>query len=145
MFFRMRAGWVAPGISLPSCTHRNSIGPVPAAETASVRSLPAAALSTGPGSRVRMGTVAPLIPNDREMGATRSRSISADARWPRRSSTVAMNVSFSPGAYLFDQILKGRFDERLRVLDAGCGDGRNLTYFLRRGFACFGIDRDGEA
>ena len=47
--------------------------------------------------------------------------------------------------YLFDQILKGRFDDRLRVLDAGCGDGRNLIYFLRRGFTCFGVDRDGEA
>ena len=44
--------------------------------------------------------------------------------------------------YLFDQILRGRFDTRRRVLDAGCGDGRNLVYFLRRGFDCFGIDRD---
>jgi tellurite methyltransferase len=47
--------------------------------------------------------------------------------------------------YLFDQLLKGRFDRRPRVLDAGCGDGRNLTYFLRRGFACFGVDRDSVA
>jgi len=47
--------------------------------------------------------------------------------------------------YLFDQLLKGRFDARLRVLDAGCGDGRNLTYFLRRGFTCFAIDRDTQA
>src|SRR4029078_3031682 len=31
------------------------------------------------------------------------------------------------------------------LLDAGCGDGRNLTYFLRRGFACCGIDRDPAA
>ena len=44
--------------------------------------------------------------------------------------------------YLFDQILKGRFDRRARVLDAGCGDGRNLVYFLQRGFTCFGADRD---
>jgi len=44
--------------------------------------------------------------------------------------------------YLFDQLLRGRFDHRPRVLDAGCGDGRNLMYFLRRGFICFGIDRD---
>jgi len=47
--------------------------------------------------------------------------------------------------YLFDQLLRGRFDRRPRVLDAGCGDGRNLTYFLRRGFTCFGIDRDAAA
>jgi tellurite methyltransferase len=44
--------------------------------------------------------------------------------------------------YLFDQILKGRFDRRRRILDAGCGDGRNLVYFLRQEFTCFGADRD---
>jgi SAM-dependent methyltransferase len=47
--------------------------------------------------------------------------------------------------YLFDQILKGRFDRRARVLDAGCGDGRNLVYFLQHGFTCFGADRDSGA
>ena len=47
--------------------------------------------------------------------------------------------------YLFDQLAKGRFDRRRRVLDAGCGDGRNLVYFLRRGFDCFGVDRDPAA
>jgi tellurite methyltransferase len=47
--------------------------------------------------------------------------------------------------YLFDQLLRGRFDRRPRVLDAGCGDGRNLMYFLRHGFTCFGIDRDTRA
>jgi SAM-dependent methyltransferase len=47
--------------------------------------------------------------------------------------------------YLFDQLLRGRLDRRTRVLDAGCGSGRNLTYLLRRGFTCFGIDRDPSA
>ena len=47
--------------------------------------------------------------------------------------------------YLFDQLLRGRFDRRPRVLDAGCGDGRNLLYLLARGFACYGIDRDPGA
>lgn len=42
--------------------------------------------------------------------------------------------------YLFDQLLRGRFDARRRVLDAGCGDGRNLVYFLQRGFTCYAID-----
>jgi SAM-dependent methyltransferase len=44
--------------------------------------------------------------------------------------------------YLFDQLLRGRFDNLPRVLDSGCGDGRNLVYFLKAGFECFGIDAD---
>jgi SAM-dependent methyltransferase len=47
--------------------------------------------------------------------------------------------------YLFDQILRGRFDARSRILDAGCGEGRNLIYFLRHGFTCFGVDEDPTA
>jgi tellurite methyltransferase len=47
--------------------------------------------------------------------------------------------------YLFDQILRGRFDRRRRVLDAGCGTGRNLPFFLRRGFDVRAVDADGEA
>ena len=47
--------------------------------------------------------------------------------------------------YLFDQLLRGRLDRRTRVLDAGCGAGRNIVYLLRRGYECFGIDRDPAA
>lgn len=47
--------------------------------------------------------------------------------------------------YIFDQLLRGRFDGRTRVLDAGCGSGRNLTYFLRSGFEVFGVDRSPTA
>lgn len=42
--------------------------------------------------------------------------------------------------YIFDQLLKGRFVSGMRVLDAGCGSGRNLIYFLRSGFEMFGVD-----
>ncbi len=47
--------------------------------------------------------------------------------------------------YLFDQLVKGSFDERHRLLDAGCGSGRNLPYFLQHGFEVFGIDSDPGA
>ena len=47
--------------------------------------------------------------------------------------------------YLFDQLLRGRFDGRTRILDAGCGSGRNLPYFLARGFDVFAIDEDPAA
>lgn len=42
--------------------------------------------------------------------------------------------------YLFDQLLKGRFTPGMRVLDAGCGGGRNLAYFLRAGFEAYAVD-----
>ena len=44
--------------------------------------------------------------------------------------------------YLFDQLLKGRFDSVRRVLDAGCGSGRNIRFLLARGFEVFGVDQD---
>jgi SAM-dependent methyltransferase len=47
--------------------------------------------------------------------------------------------------YLFDQLLRGRFDRRRRVLDAGCGGGRNLPFFLARGFDVYAIDEDPAA
>jgi tellurite methyltransferase len=47
--------------------------------------------------------------------------------------------------YLFDQMLRGRFDRRRRVLDAGCGAGRNLPYLLARGYDVFAIDEDPAA
>lgn len=47
--------------------------------------------------------------------------------------------------YLFDQLLKGRFDPSMRILDAGCGSGRNLVYFMREGFDVCGVDISPEA
>ncbi len=47
--------------------------------------------------------------------------------------------------YLFDQILKNRFDKNMSVLDAGCGGGRNLFYFLRNDFRVFAVDQNSLA
>lgn len=60
-------------------------------------------------------------------------------------STDLRNVFGDIDIYLFDQLLRGRFDARPRVLDAGCGDGRNLRYLLAHGYDCYGIDRDAGA
>jgi tellurite methyltransferase len=47
--------------------------------------------------------------------------------------------------YLFDQLLKGRFDSCKTILDAGCGGGRNLVYFLQNGYEVYGVDQSEEA
>jgi SAM-dependent methyltransferase len=47
--------------------------------------------------------------------------------------------------YLLDQILKGRYDNGQRILDAGCGGGRNLAYFLKEKKAVYGVDQNAEA
>jgi tellurite methyltransferase len=47
--------------------------------------------------------------------------------------------------YLFDQLLKGRFNYCQKVLDVGCGGGRNLPYFLQNGYQVYGIDPNPEA
>jgi tellurite methyltransferase len=47
--------------------------------------------------------------------------------------------------YLFDQILRGRITTGMRIVDAGCGAGRNLVYFLRNGYEVFGADSDPGA
>jgi tellurite methyltransferase len=47
--------------------------------------------------------------------------------------------------YLFDQLLKGRITPGMRILDAGCGGGRNLVYFLREGYEVFAADADQQA
>ncbi len=47
--------------------------------------------------------------------------------------------------YLFDQILKGHIAPGMRILDAGCGAGRNLVYFLREGYDVYAVDADPEA
>lgn len=47
--------------------------------------------------------------------------------------------------FLLDQILKGRFENTDRILDAGCGEGRNLTYFIRNEYDVWGIDNNATA
>lgn len=47
--------------------------------------------------------------------------------------------------YLFDQLLKGRIVPGMRILDAGCGTGRNLVYLLREGYEIYAADADPRA
>jgi SAM-dependent methyltransferase len=47
--------------------------------------------------------------------------------------------------YVFDQILRGNIVPGMRVLDAGCGYGRNLVHLLREGCEVFALDADPDA
>ena len=42
--------------------------------------------------------------------------------------------------YLLDQLLKGKFTKDMKILDLGCGEGRNAVYFLQKNYSIFGID-----
>lgn len=42
--------------------------------------------------------------------------------------------------YLLDQLLRGRLPSGCRVLDAGCGSGRNLRFLLRGGYDVYAAD-----
>ena len=44
--------------------------------------------------------------------------------------------------YLFDQIHRGRITPGMKILDAGCGTGRNLVYFLKTGYEVYALDPD---
>lgn len=47
--------------------------------------------------------------------------------------------------YLLDQILKGRYPISNKILDAGCGEGRNLVYFIRNNYQAYGIDKNEDS
>lgn len=44
--------------------------------------------------------------------------------------------------YVFDQLLRGRIRPGMRILDAGCGGGRNSVYLMRCGYDVHGVDKD---
>ncbi len=47
--------------------------------------------------------------------------------------------------YLLDQIMKGRYKPDHRILDAGCGSGRNLFWLLKNNFDIYAVDAQKEA
>jgi tellurite methyltransferase len=85
-------------------------------------------------------------------GALQRRRRDKEAQYHRRmafgGSAVSAELGMEFGGidiYLFDQLLRGRFDARRRVLDAGCGAGRNLQFFLRHRFDVRAVDADPAA
>jgi SAM-dependent methyltransferase len=61
---------------------------------------------------------------------------------------VAINIQEQFGQidiYVFDQILRGNIAADMRILDAGCGWGRNLIHLLREGCEVFAVDQDADS
>jgi tellurite methyltransferase len=46
---------------------------------------------------------------------------------------------------IIDQLLKGMIKPEAKILDTGCGEGRNLTYFIKNNFPVWAIDSNPSA
>jgi SAM-dependent methyltransferase len=58
---------------------------------------------------------------------------------------LTLQEQFGPiDIYLFDQLLKGRILPGMRILDAGCGSGRNLIHLLREGYEVYAADANAQ-
>ena len=64
----------------------------------------------------------------------------------RASPSTELRTEFGEiDIYLFDQLLRGRIAPGARVLDAGCGGGRNLVFLLRQGYEVLALDENPAA
>ncbi|CAN5452697.1 hypothetical protein BH10BAC2_BH10BAC2_33930 [soil metagenome] len=56
-----------------------------------------------------------------------------------------LNQVINTDIYLIDQLLKGRYNGGGKLLDAGCGGGRNISWFvLQPNFNIYAIDIDPD-
>ena len=55
------------------------------------------------------------------------------------------NILGKTDIYLLDQILKNRYSPTDKILDAGCGNGRNMHWFYKNDYAIYGLDKDAKS
>ncbi len=53
---------------------------------------------------------------------------------------TGLNALRNTDIYLIDMILKRYFNPEMKIIDAGCGMGRNIEYFLQAGYEVYGAD-----
>jgi ubiquinone/menaquinone biosynthesis C-methylase UbiE len=63
----------------------------------------------------------------------------------KQNKTLLKDLLGETDIYLIDQIMKGRYNADDIILDAGCGIGRNLHWFLQNNFDIYGIDSNADA
>lgn len=56
----------------------------------------------------------------------------------------AIEEIYNTDIYLIDQFMKGRVNRESKILDAGCGSGRNIRYLIKEGFDVSALDPDEE-
>ncbi len=61
-----------------------------------------------------------------------------------KNSNTLQELPGETDIYLLDQIMKGRYNADDIILDAGCGTGRNLHWFLQNGITIYCIDSNEE-
>lgn len=54
------------------------------------------------------------------------------------------NIIGKTDIYLIDQIMKERYQTTDIILDAGCGDGRNMFWFLQNEIEIYGMDSNNN-
>lgn len=58
-------------------------------------------------------------------------------------SSYNLNSAFGDAdLFLIDWVLKGNLPQKGRILDAGCGSGRNLLYFAQNNFDVHALDQN---
>lgn len=105
-------------------------------------------LFCSPTSRLHFKRSRCKYPTIKIFASQRDRVTSNKKTSPTKVKTHPQNLREYFGdidIYIFDQLLKGRFAPNMRVLDAGCGGGRNLVYFMRAGYNLHGVDQSQTA
>ena len=74
-----------------------------------------------------------------------SRSKYITKLYPALNHNTLQSLLGNTDIYLIDQILKNRYNENDLILDAGCGGGRNLHWFLQNNMLIYGTDIQKEA
>ncbi|MFT5818825.1 MAG: tellurite methyltransferase [Crocinitomix sp.] len=62
-----------------------------------------------------------------------------------KSKTYKMENIQGTDVYLLDQMMKGRYLPSDKILDAGCGGGRNMRWFALNNYSVYGCDLNQEA